>query len=141
MREIKKSVIKEIGKQIAIGNTCYLQRYTGKVTIIDNSTEDIKLIAAQEQTLLELERKMENYVKIEKPSIENRLAIMKDFLDELPDKSVRKQLSNALKRNNPVRNFKKTIESDIELTQHWSNFKVKEYQQWVSNCIIDAYNY
>lgn len=133
--------IKEIAREIAIGNTCYIQRHTAKITTIDNSIEDVELKAAQALTKAELEKKIENYVKIEKLSAKDELAIMNNFLEELSDRSVRKQLSNALKRKNPVRNFNMAVESDVVLNQHWMNFNVKAYQRWVSNAIIDAYNY
>ena len=141
MSKIQKSVIKEIAREIAIGNTCYIHRYSTKITTIDNSIEDKEMIATQEQTQAELERKIESYLKIEKLSTKDQLIIMKDFLEELPDKSVRKQVSNALNRKNPIRNFNQTIESDMELNQHWRNFNFEEYQRWVSNFIIDAHNF
>ena len=138
---LKQITIKEIAKEIAIGNTCYINRKSAIVTTIDQSIEDPEKLAAQEQTLAELERKIEKYVKVEKLNAENEMRIMKDFPEELPDKSVRKQLSNALSRKNPVRNFNQVVESDIELNQHWRNFKMEEYQRWVSNIMIDAYLY
>jgi hypothetical protein len=138
---VKKSTIKEIAKEIAIGNTCYIQMTTKKVTTIDYSIEDTKLIAAQEEIQAELEQKVENYIKIEKLSAEDKRVIMEYFLEELPDRSVRKELSNALNRKNPTRNFNKVVESDIDLNQHWRNFKSEEYQRWVSNFIADAYLY
>ncbi|MFK7809858.1 MAG: UPF0158 family protein [Saprospiraceae bacterium] len=141
MSIIKPPVIKEIARAIAIGNTCYLQRFSGKVTTIDNSLEDAEAIATQEATQAEIERKIENYVKIESLSTQDQLVIMRDFLEEIPDKSVRKQLSNALNRKNPIRNFNQAIENDMGLNQHWRNFNFEEYQRWVSNLIIDAYNY
>lgn len=136
---LKQATVKEIAKEIAIGNTCYINRKSAKVTTIDHSIEDPEKLADQEKTLAELERKIEKYVKVEKLNAENEMRIMKDFPDELPDKSVRKQLSNALSRKNPVRNFNQVVESDIELNQHWRNFKGEEYQRWVSNIMIDAY--
>mgnify|MGYP000270817115 CR=1 FL=1 len=141
MSIIKSVTIKEIARAIAENNTCYLQRFSGTVTTIDNSIEDPEEIAIQKDREAEIERKIENYVKIENLSPKDQLVIMNDFLEELPNKSVRKQLSNALNRKNPIRNFKQAIQSDIELNQHWLNFNFEEYQRWVSNVIIDAYNY
>ena len=40
---IPESVIKGIVSEIAMGNTCYMDRYTAKVTTIDNSIEDVEL--------------------------------------------------------------------------------------------------
>ncbi|MDA9625924.1 UPF0158 family protein, partial [bacterium] len=95
---VQQSAIREIVKEIAKGNTCYMDRYTSKITIIDNSIEDVEEIAAQKQTEIEIENKIENYVKLNKLSEKIQLMIMKDFLDEIVDKSVRKELSNSLKR-------------------------------------------
>lgn len=141
MSTLPESTIKDIAKQIALGNTCYLQRYTGKVTTIDNTTEDQELITTQKETQVVLERKIESYIKIENLSAEDQFEIMKLFPDELSDRSIRKQLANALSRKNPVRNFAMTVENNMELKLHWNYFKAEEYQRWVSNFIIDAYNH
>ena len=141
MSRLHQGAIKEIAREIANGNTCYINKASKKITTIDNSTEDAKEIAAQEQTIADIERKIENYLKIEKLSTEDQQIIMSDFLEEVHDKSVRKELSNALKRKNPIRNFNQAIESNMELKQYWRIFKFQEDQRWVSNFIIDAYNY
>ncbi len=141
MSKLQQPLIKEIAREIANGNTCYIEKYTKKITTIDHSTEDADEIAAQEEALVEVERKIENHLKLEKLSTEDQIEIMEYFLEEVADKSVRKQLSNGLKRKNPIRNFNQAIESDIELKQQWRIFKFEEYQRWVSNFIIDAYNY
>ena len=141
MSILAQSVINEIAKEIAIGKTCYIHRYTTKVTTIDHTTEDAELIAAQEKALAEIDKKIDDYVKIEKLNAANKMEFMRNFLEEIADKSLRKELTNALNRKNPARNFTTAIEGDMELNQHWRNFNVKEYQRWVANVIIDAYNY
>ena len=139
MSRKKQTTIKEIAREIALGNTCYVNRKTIKITIIDHTIEDPEKLTAQEQILAELGRKIEKYLIIEKLSVEDEMRIMKDFPDELSDKSIRKQLSNALNRKNPVRNFMQVVESDIALDQHWRNYKVEEYKRLVSNILIEAY--
>lgn len=138
---IPESVIKGIVREIAMGNTCYMDRYTAKVTTIDNSIEDVELKEAQEKTKAEIEQKIEKYVKIEKLTEHNQLVIMRDFLEVVTDKSVRRELTNALKRKNPVRNFLSEVESDMGMNQHWSNFNATESQRWVTNYLVDEYNY
>jgi len=141
MSKLQLPLIKQLAREIAKGNTCYIERYNKKITVIDHSTEDAKEIAAQEEALALVEKKIENHLKLEKLSTEDQIEIMSYFIDEVADKSIRKQLSNGLKRKNPIRNFMQTIESDMELNQQWRIFKFEEYQRWVSNFIIDAYNY
>ena len=141
MSILNPSAIKQMARAIADGHTCYIHRYSKKITTIDHTLEDPEQIAAQKKEQAELERKIENYVKLEKLNSEEQLVMRKDFLEDLPDRSVRKQLSNALNRKNPIRNFNQAVESDMELKQHWRNFRMEEYQRWVSNFLIDAYNY
>jgi len=141
MSIVQPAVIKQIAREIARGNICYIHRFSSKMTIIDDSLEDAKEIAVQNEARAAIEHKIEDYVKIEELTTENQLVIMKYFLDEIPDKSVRKQLSNALNRKNPTRNFLQMVDSDMDLSSHWRNFNYEEHQRWVSNFIIDAYNY
>ncbi len=138
---IKKETVKRITRDITNGKVCYINKRNAKITVIDPSIEDSKEIGAQEKIVAELEHNIEKYLKIENLSADDQLEIMRNFLKELPDKSVRKQLSNALKRKNPARNFSQSVESDIELHQHWRNFNFAECQRWVSDYIIAAYNY
>jgi len=141
MSVLHTEIIKNIAREIAKGNTCYIHRFSKAITTIDNSIDDPEEIAAQEKLQAERERKIKDYVKIEKPSTDDQLVMMGDFIDEFSDKSVRKQLSNALNRKNPVRNFMQTVEHDMELNIRWRNYRIEEYQRWVSNLIIDAYNF
>ena len=128
-------VVKEIAGEIAAGNACYVHKKSEKITVIDKSTEDVKTIAAQEQQQSEVEKEIEDYFVIEKMPTKTRLSIMRTFLAEVDDKSERKQLSNALNRKNPVRNFTQVIESNMGLNLHWSNFNKKECQHWVYEVI------
>jgi len=142
MSKIKQSAIKEIAREIFIGNTCYIQRSNKKITIINHSTEDPKLIASQEKRQAEIEQKIKNYIKVEKLSTKDRLVIMRDFIEELTDdRSARREVANALNRKNPIRNFHSLMESNMDLYQHWRSYRMEEYQRWVSNFIADAYHY
>jgi len=129
------AVVKEIAREIAAGNACYVHKKSEEIIVIDKSTEDVKTIAAQKQRQIELTKEIENYTVIEKMPTKTRLSIMKTFLLEVDDKSERKQLSNALNRKNPVRNFNQVIQSNMELNQHWRNFNKKECQHWVYEVI------
>jgi len=142
MRIIMPIVIKHISDQIAKGNICYLVRKNGKVIVIDKSEVDLLAIAKQEQMVAEIEEKMDKYVKVEMVSEKDQLLIMADFIEQVAEKSVKRELTNALKRKSPIRNFLREVEGgDLGLNQHWINFNNKERQRWVSNFLIDAYNY
>jgi len=59
--------------------------------------------------------------RIRKSTIKE-IALAKDLIEELRDKSTRRELSNALNRKNPVRNFHNLMENNIDLYQHWRMF-------------------
>lgn len=141
MSIVKPVVINQLAKEVAKGNICYVNRRTSKITVIDNSLEDESELIKQAEALTQIEKKIDNFVKIEEPGNNEMLIIMKEFLDELTDRSVAKQLSNALNRKNPMRNFKTAVMGDMDLNNHWMNYKSEEYQRWVANVIVDAYNY
>ena len=141
MSRVQQASIKELAKEIAKGNTCYIHKANKKITSIDTASEDSKVIENQEQLVAQIEKKIDDHLKIEPINKEDQMEIMGHFIEEVPDKSVRKELTNALKRKKPLRNFIQVIDSDMELRQHWRIFKFEEDQRWVSNFIIDAYNY
>ena len=141
MSKLHQAAIREFARAIARGNTCYIHYTSRKITTIDHDIEDKKIIAAQEKEIAVIELKMEDHLKIEPQNNEDQIEIMKYFIDEVPDKSIRKEMTNALKRKNPIRNFMQVIDSDMELRQRWRIFKFEEDQRWISNYIIDAYNY
>lgn len=141
MSRLVQSAIKEVAKEIANGNTCYIHRFNVEVITIDHSTQDKERLDEQAKRVEYLELKIDNYVKVETLTTTEQLVIMKDFLNELSDRSVRKQLSNALNRKNPIRNFNQVTESDMALNLHWQRYNVEEYRRWVSNIIVDAYNH
>ena len=67
--------------------------------------------------------------------------VMKDFLLEVTDSSVKKELTNALRRKNPQRNFMQVIESRIDIGQHWRRFKSQQCEEYVRQVFIDEYNH
>ena len=77
---VQQSAIREIVREIAKGNTCYMNRNTSKIITIDNSIEDVAEITAQKQTQIEIEKKIEKFVKLNKLSEKIQLMIMKDFM-------------------------------------------------------------
>ncbi|MFT4664759.1 MAG: hypothetical protein ACI8YQ_003938 [Polaribacter sp.] len=133
--------IKEVTRELTDGYTCFIHKRSAKITVINLDSEDAEEIAAQKEIQVGLEGKPERFLKIEPMPEKDLLVIMRDFLEEVADRGKRKQLSNALNRKKPVRNFMQEVESDMELRQHWKNHGFEAYQDWVSEFVIDAYNF
>ncbi len=141
MPVLQPASIKQVARELSEGNTCYINKRSTKIITIDKYIEDPEEIAAQAEAQEAMDAKPERYLKIEPMPDKDLLVIMRDFLEEVADRGKRKQLSNALNRKKPIRNFTQAVESDMELKQHWRNYGFEEYQRWVSNVVIDAYNY
>jgi len=88
-----------------------------------------------------LENKIRKYYKVPRMTAYEEVHVMKDFINEELSASIKKELKNALKRENPVRNYMRVIEHDEVLEQYWLNFKAKWYQEWVRGYLLDIYKY
>lgn len=135
---IKKATIKEIAKQLEAGKICFIHRKKGAVKAIQDSAQE----EAITKELQALEKDTKQYMKIPRPSALDEVNAMKDFLEEEDlSKAVKKELTNALKRKQPMRNFLQVVHSEEGLQQYWLNFKSKWMQVWVADYFIAAYNY
>jgi Uncharacterised protein family (UPF0158) len=142
---LRPNVIKEIAQHLDGGATCYVHKGTHEVTTIsgtkEQEVEDPEAAELLQETIEYMEAKSELYLKIEQIPSKDQIQMMRDFIEEIPEPELSRELTNALNRKNPIRNFTQVINSNEGLGQHWHNFKMEEYQRWVSNFIIDAYNY
>ena len=66
---------------------------------------------------------------------------MEEFLGEVTDAEVEKELGKALQRKNPTRNFLQVVNSRFDIKQHWRNFKREKNIEFVGKQFIKDYNY
>jgi Uncharacterised protein family (UPF0158) len=142
---LRPNIIKEIAYSLNVGSTCYVHKGTHEVTTINSAVareaEEQEAADSLQETIEHMEAKTDLYLKIEQMPSQTQIQMMRDFIEEIPEPELGRELTNALNRKNPIRNFTQVINSNEGLGQHWHNFKMEEYQRWVSNFIIDAYNY
>jgi hypothetical protein len=67
--------------------------------------------------------------------------VMQDFLLEVTDNSIKKELVNALRRKSPMRNFMQVIDNSIDVGQHWRRYRAERYEQYVRQVFVDEYNH
>lgn len=135
---IKKATIKEIARHLEAGKICFIHRKNGAVKAMEESEEGE--VAAKE--LQALEKNTKQYMKIPRPSDLDEINSMKDFLEEEDiSKALKKELTNALKRKQPMRNFLQVVHGEEVLQQYWLNYKTKWTRVWVADYFIAAYNY
>jgi len=138
MALLKAEDIKEIAGHVSNGILVFVHKHTKEIRPLsdtENGAENWKAMFA------ELEADDKNWLKIMEVPLDDEIHLRKEFIEEVTDNNVKKQLTNALKRKNPIRNFQQAIQGDEILQIHWRNFSKGAYQDWVSNYIIDEYNY
>lgn len=131
-------VVKEVARLIAKDNICYIDKKHREITAIEMANRNTPEIALQ---ISLLEEHIGKYIKVEPMSTRETIFIMKDFLLEVTDQDVKKELSHSLNRKNPMRNFLQIVESRIDINQHWTHFKAEQYEAYVEEKIIKDYNY
>jgi len=136
-----KSLTKAIARELELGNTCYVNRQSRKITTIVDLEAGMDSPEERDAQLEKLEANIKKYYKVPRMSADEEIHVMKDFAEEDINTSIRKELTNALKRKSPIRNFMQIIENQEDLYQYWLIFKAKWYQEWVRGYLLDVYRY
>lgn len=136
-----KSLTKAIAKALQAGNICYVNRQTREITTIVDLPEGTKDTSERQAQLEKLEEKIKRYYKVPRMSPAEAIHIMHDFVDEDLAFANKKELTNALKRKNPSRNFLQILQHNEELHEYWLIFQAKWYQEWVRGYLLDIYRY
>ena len=135
------SLTKAISRQLAKGMICYVNRQSLKITAVPDLEAGAENTPERQAQVEALENKIRKYYKVPRMTSYEEVHVMKDFINEELSKSIKKELKNALKRTEPVRNYMRIIENDEILEQYWLNFKAKWYQEWVRGYLLDIYKY
>ncbi len=131
-------LVKEVAKELEQGNLCYVEKSSRSIVQI---TPDSKNTPETKAQIAKLEEHIERYIKIAPMTTAELIFVMKDFLLEVTDQEIKKELTNGLNRKNPTRNFLQITASRIDINQHWTLFKKEQYETHVEKHIITDYNY
>ena len=124
-------IIKEVAKLVNRGNTCYINRKNRKIVTI----------APEDQSELNKELTIEKCIIVPPMSMQTLSMVMQDFLLEVTDNSLKKELTNALRRKSPMRNFLQVVDNSVDIGQHWRRYKAQRYEQYVRQVFLDEYNH
>lgn len=131
-------LVKEVSKLLAKGNLCYVHRANRELTAIEiseiNTPENQDLISG-------LEEKISRYIKCKPMPTQEMIWMMKNFLLEMTDDDLKKELNSGLNRKKPTRNFLRTLENHPDIMQHWTMFSAEMYEEYVAELFIKDYNY
>ena len=124
-------IIKKVAKLVNRGNTCYINRKNRKIVTI----------APEDESDLDPELTIEKCIIVPPMPKQSLSMVMQDFLLEVTDNSIKKELVNALRRKSPMRNFMQVIDNSIDVGQHWRRYRAERYEQYVRQVFVDEYNH
>jgi len=142
MAVLRTEHIKEISSHVSEGVMVFGNKKTREIRAMIGLESEEKLERAKWKSAFDLMQADEkNWLLISKIPLDDEIFLRKGFIVEATDNQVKRQLTNALNRKDPIRNFHQVVEGDEILNQHWLNYRKGAYQKWVSDFIIAAYNY
>lgn len=138
--ELTDQQIKEIADELDNGMKVFLNKETKEIKKIfdaeDNIYEDD---TEREEQLREIESDFDKYLVFEKMSSGESYNVMKEFIDTVKDKELRKNLDLGLSLSNPFRNFMDIIDGAGNYKQLWFEFKNLKSIEYVKDK-LDQYS-
>ena len=134
---LTKEQIADIADQLDCGNRCFINKKSGQILFTPDF--DNNIYADQElftDEIEELEKNYGDYIVIDRPNSKESFDRMVNFIEQLGDDKLKQQLTNALNKKKPFREFKFTIDNSGIHRQNWFDFKNTYLRQWV----IDKFN-
>ncbi len=137
MPTFTKEHIKEIAEQIDCGFRAFYHRQTGDLLFIPDSLKHPGIeIEAWEEDIEKLDNNFSDYAEIEAMDSSDSFELMRDFTELLDNSNLlKKQLTIALTKKKPFREFKFLIDNSGDYRQQWFDFKNLKLRQWVENQI------
>jgi len=122
--------IHDISQDIQAGMKVFINREnleTKSILDLDDSFGDTEL---WEEELEKIEKEWTDYLIITKMESREAFQIMEDFIEEIHDERLKKDLIIILNRKSPFANFKAEIEAS-SYRQKWFDFRDKKYEDYV----------
>ena len=131
MISLKMDQIKEIAEQLDCGNKCYINKETGETKSTPNFDDGYADEGLWTADLNELEEDWDKYVEIEIMESHDSFDLMADFADSVDSKELQDNLTNALNKKHPFRNFKWVVDNSGLYRQKWFDYKNERLIEWV----------
>ncbi|NMB72854.1 MAG: hypothetical protein GYA22_11975 [Bacteroidales bacterium] len=136
MIKLTQNQIREIYENLDSGMRCFYNPEAGEILELPdfdmNPDYDREL---WQETIEKLESSYDKYIEFQPMSSREFFQMMVDFVDSIPDISVKYQLIKSLNRPKPFRNFKNEINCAGIYRNKWFEFKEKVYCQWIEKQI------
>jgi len=140
MPTLTEQQIKEIAEQLDCGFRSFWHRTTNELLfvpdLLSNPEFDGEIF---DQDLEKLDNNFGDYIEIEKPNSSDSFEIMANFTERLNDnEKLKNELTKALNKKKPFREFKFVIDNSGVYRQQWFDFKNAQLKQWVTDKLNEA---
>jgi len=119
------SIVSEIAQELDCGNDCYYFFKTNQLIVIPNFSQfsdEEELLDFFKEDLKLVNREKENLIKFEMLNRIESFNIIKEFVDQITDRTIKEIFENILHNKKPFRNFKDTVENS-NYRKDWFDFK------------------
>jgi hypothetical protein len=124
--ELSEQEINDIAEDLECGMRVFLNIETKEIKrILD--WDELASDELWETELAEIEENPGKYIEFSKMDRDEGFRLMKDFVETVKDKELKKKLELGLRLSKPFRNFKDIIDYDQSYRQRWFDFKHNYY--------------
>ncbi|TLX74661.1 hypothetical protein E9993_12150 [Labilibacter sediminis] len=137
-----KEIVMNIADSLLAGSICFLNLDTLEVEDIPKDLaydpEEFQMVTGESFENAGLKHESwQDCITIEPMESSEPFRIMENFVDEVNDTSLQKQLVNALNRRRPFANFKYIVESS-DYRQQWFDFRQKQWEYYTWRIITES---
>lgn len=130
-----RELVRKTAEAIDCGFICFINPATLEMEDVPKSILEERFFTEndEEEEDDELDLQHENWEKcisVEPPESHESFEIMENFVQEVDDKKLQKQLINALERRHPFANFKNLIDNS-DCREQWFAFKQSKLEEYV----------
>ena len=140
MTTLTKEQINEIADQLDLGFRCFWHRYNHDLVFIPDTIRNPGMETEFfEEEIEKIDNDCNNYVEIQPLDSSDSFEIMADFAYQLRDNiQLTSELTSALARRKPFREFKFVIDNSGEYRQKWFDYKNQRLREWVEEKFKEA---
>ncbi|WPR71427.1 UPF0158 family protein [Flavobacterium sp. NG2] len=133
MKPFDKTTIQEIVDQLECGLKCYWNSKTNALLFIPDENNSFIEMEFWENEINQLENEGDDFIEIEKPTSRDSFQMMESFIESgIPTAALKKELTKALERPKPFRNFNELVENS-RFREDWFAFKKDWMIKWVES--------
>jgi hypothetical protein len=134
--QITAKQLADMAQEIEIGMKVYINRNTYEIRSVmdwEDSNGDTEEWENEEEKILE---EWEDFAVVTKMESWEAFRVMEDFMVEVQDERMKKDLIRILEKKRPFANFKAVVESSV-LHENWFAYRANAMLEYIKEQLID----